>query len=248
MNAVISFKSRFPGVKEIHSDFGTNFVGAEKLLEAAVDTAKKEKGEELDLLIKWKRVVPKASHRAGLWERLIKSTKKNLVVLLGKADIMLDVFRTVLAQVENIMNHRPITHVANEAGETDPLTPAHFIHARLGVKLTRPYDPLGPVSAEDMRLVHNRSLALIHAFWKRWVDEYILQLRNRQKWLNAKENVKIDQLVMLTDKTKARKDWRLARIVAVEGKDRLIRTVTVRTEIGRTFDKDVTKIVALEID
>ena len=248
LNAVIRFKSRFPGVKEIHSDFGTNFVGAEKLLEAAVETAKRERGEELDLPIKWKRVVPRASHRAGLWERLIKSTKKILVVLLGKADVTLDVFRTVLAQAEYIMNHRPITHVASEAGETDPLTPAHFIHARVGIKLTRPCDPLGPVSAEDMRLVHNRSLALIHAFWKRWIDEYISQLRNRQKWLNAKENVKIDQLVMLTDETKARKDWRLARIVAVDGKDGLIRTVTVRTDNGRTYDRDVTKIVALEVD
>ena len=53
---------------------------------------------------------------------------------------------------------------------------------------------------------------------------------------------------MMTPSGFTRKDWRLAKITSADGKDGLIRTVTVRTENGRSFDRDVTKIVALEID
>ena len=248
LNAIIRFRSRFPGVRKIVSDAGTNFVGAEKLLKTALEKQKGKNGETLDLPIEWQRITAKAAFRAGVWERLIKSTKRILATLLGKEDATLETFRTILHQAEFIMNHRPITHVSNDPKDMTALTPACFIHGASTPNITNQCDALGPIQLEDMRFAHNRSLAMSNALWKRWINEYITTLRTRSKWFNTVENIKKDQMVVLVDETKIRKDWKLGRVTAVRGENGLVRTVKVRTGNGRELERDVTKIVPLEMD
>merc|ERR1712035_176076 len=72
------FRSRFPGVRRLWSDAGTNFVGAAKLLEEALSPEREREREEMNLPIEWQRIPPHASHRAGVWERLIQSIKRIL--------------------------------------------------------------------------------------------------------------------------------------------------------------------------
>ena len=62
------------------------------------------------------------------------------------------------------------------------------------------------------------------------------------------ENIKKDQLVVIVDETKTRKDWRLGRITEVKGENVLVRTVKVRAGNGRELERDVTKIVPLEME
>ena len=64
----------------IMSDNGTNFVGAQKVLLACVESWSKlapavfvQKG------IKWKFNPPSASHHSGSWERLVRSDKRVLL-------------------------------------------------------------------------------------------------------------------------------------------------------------------------
>ena len=223
-------------------------MGAAKLLEEALSPEKEREREEMNLPIEWQRIPPHASHRAGVWERLIQSIKRILAALLGKSDVTLDVFRTVLYQAEYIMNHRPITQVSADQESFEALTPAHFLHTGTTHYPTNQAEPLGPVSVGDLRFAHNRSLALIGGLWKRWSEEFLSQLRNRSKWSESKADVKEGQLVLLIEETKARKDWRLARVTSVAGSDGRIRTVWLRTATGREFERDVTGIVALELD
>ena len=57
-------------------------------------------------------------------------------------------------------------------------------------------------------------------------------------------------MVLLVDEVKARNDWKTGKIKSISGDDSHIRTVEVQTGAnnGRTFKRDVTKIVALELD
>ena len=234
-------------MRKLWSDAGTNFVGAEKLLEKALITAK-ERGEQNPLPIEWQRVPPHAPHRAGVWERLVKSAKRILAALLGKQDVSLDVFRTVLHQAEYILNHRPITQVSSDPRDMEALTPAHFIHPGIQPNLPNQCEPLGHIGVEDMRFAHNRAIALIGGFWKRWLSDYLSQLKGRKKWQQREKELQVGQLTLLMDDTKARKDWKLARVEATSGSDGLVRTVQVRTANGKLFERAVTQVIPLELD
>ena len=57
---------------------------------------------------------PSASHQGGVWERLIRSTKKILRSLVGQRELNDESPRTFLVEVEEIMNDRPITPVLSD--------------------------------------------------------------------------------------------------------------------------------------
>ena len=95
-------------LKEIWSDNGTNFTGAEKELWRSIRELNKEQTtRELHMpdadwfkcvLPKWRFQPPTASHMSSVWERLIRSAWKAMNAILSKpgAAIPLETLRTVL--------------------------------------------------------------------------------------------------------------------------------------------------------
>ena len=78
LTALIRFQAQYPGVKVLYSDCGTNFVGAEKIIQSAVENSTMVGGMAPSLITPIERLhlPPHAPHRGGVWERLIRSTKK----------------------------------------------------------------------------------------------------------------------------------------------------------------------------
>ena len=101
-----------------------------------------------------------------------------------------------------------------------------------------------------MRYSFQRANSLVDAFWKRWSRDYLSTLRERQKWSKTKTDLKVGQVVLLVDEIKHRNDWKTGRITSVSGDDSHVRTVEVSlgAKNGKTFRRDITKIVALELD
>ena len=48
---------------------------------------------------------------------------------------------------------------------------------------------------------------LIGSFWKRWTKEYVSSLQERLKWKSENENLRIGDLVYLTDDNVAPLQW-----------------------------------------
>ena len=66
----------------------------------------------------------------GVWERLVQITKKHLKSAAGDG-LLSDVeLRTLLAEVESIVNNRPITAVSDDPDDCSALTPNHFLLQR----------------------------------------------------------------------------------------------------------------------
>ena len=64
---------------------------------------------------------------SGVWGRLVQITKKHLNSAVGDA-LLTDVeLRTLLAEVESIVNNRPITAVLDDPDDCSALTPNHFL-------------------------------------------------------------------------------------------------------------------------
>ena len=113
----------------IRSDNGTNLVGAERELCEAITAMEWEQIESLLLQknITWRFNVPGASHHGGTWERLIRSTRRVMLGLV-KEQTLSDVgLATLFAELESVLNSRPLTRSSSDPNDLTCLTPNHLL-------------------------------------------------------------------------------------------------------------------------
>ena len=108
---LMRFLNRRGHVKELRSDNGSNFVGADREIKEAIEHIDEEKvrSELLQRGCKWVFHPPGASHMSGVWERLVKLVKRSLKAIIGKDLINEEVLQTVFTEAERIANSRPLT-------------------------------------------------------------------------------------------------------------------------------------------
>lgn len=246
IQALRRFIARRGSVKTIRSDNGTNLVGGEKELGQAiqdwnqeqVDDYLKQKG------IKWIRNAPTASHFGGVWEREIRTIRKILSGLVKEQPMRLDdeAFRTLMCEVEFILNSRPLSPLSDDPDELDALTPNHLILGQAGSTL-----PPGLFDVNDgySRRRWRQVQYLANLFWSRWRKEYMSNLHSRQKWLKKKKNLKTGDLVLLVEKDRPRNHWPLGRVVqTLPDHEGAVRVVRVKT-LTNTLERPISKLVLL---
>ena len=128
INVLRRFINRRGTPESIHSDNGTNFVGAEKEIKEAICCWNQQQIQEelLQRGCKWVFQPPKASHASGVWERLIRSTKTALKSILGEGLVDKEVLVTLLTEIESRLNSRPLCPVSDDLNDCEPLTPNHL--------------------------------------------------------------------------------------------------------------------------
>ncbi|KAB0804668.1 hypothetical protein PPYR_01638 [Photinus pyralis] len=80
--------------------------------------------------IEWNIIPPRASHFGGEWKAGVKSMKLQYKRIVGNANLTYEETLTLLVQIENILNSRPINAMSNDPNDFNPLTPPHFLIAR----------------------------------------------------------------------------------------------------------------------
>ncbi|XP_054287856.1 uncharacterized protein LOC129003584 [Macrosteles quadrilineatus] len=229
--ALTRFVSRRGLCKNIYSDCGTNFVGANNSFQALFKSAERtsflEFSSNQDITFHFNP--PAAPHQGGLWEGAVKSAKHHLRRVIGEHVLTLSEFMTLTTQVEAILNSRPLTPMSNDPSDVTALTPGHFL---VGAPLVSvPDENLEDVP--DNRLKHWHLVkALNQRIWKRWQLEYIHTLHQRVKWTEQNSNLRIGDLALVHQPTPPL-SWPLARIVGVSpGKDEVVRVVHLKTQQG----------------
>ena len=122
---------------------------------------------------------PAASHHGGVWERLIRSTRK-ILGALTKGQVLDDEgLQTLLCEAESIINGRPLTKVSDDPNDLEPLKPNHLLLLRQNESL-----PLGLFEKNDTcsRRRWRQVQYLANVSWGRWKREYLPSLQERQKW------------------------------------------------------------------
>ncbi|XP_064116596.1 uncharacterized protein LOC135222440 [Macrobrachium nipponense] len=91
--------------------------------------------------IDWKLNPPMASHMGGVWERQIRTIRKVLSALFYNHRNRLDdeSFRTLLCEVEYIVNSRPITTCSDDPDDMEPLSPSQILHMKSPKRWKREY-------------------------------------------------------------------------------------------------------------
>ena len=142
----------------------------------------------------------------GCSEALIKQVKRNLILSNGTNILTFSDLQTILFEVANLLNKRPIGNKTTDPNEGNYLCPNDIILGRATSQV-----PAG--SFEDTYDSRKRWVfvqQIINTFWKKWQRDYFHTLLVRQKWYTA-----------------FRGQWKLAE-VAVAGSDGKVRDVTLR--------------------
>jgi hypothetical protein len=245
VNCLQRFVCRRGRIKTIRCDNGTNFIGAERELREAVSNLDQPQLREflLNQEIEWIFNPPASSHMGGVWERLIRSTRQVLKSLLHEQIVDDEALCTVLCQVENIINSRPLTYVSDDVRDPQPISPNDLLQQR-----TPTVFPSGQFLTTDIYARRRwRQVAYIATvFWSRWKNEYLAALQARHKWCKVARNLRVNDIVMLLAEDIASRRWVLGRVVEVKvSNDGLVRSAKVKTAHG-VFDRPITKLSFVE--
>ncbi|KAM8861775.1 uncharacterized protein ACB058_008484 isoform 2-T2 [Synchiropus picturatus] len=245
INALRRFLSRRGQVSVLRSDNGTNFVGAERELKESIKDVDQAKIREAMLKkgVEWIFNTPAASHHGGVWERQIRTVRKVLSSLLKQQVMDEEGLQTLLCEVESIINDRPITTTSNDPNDLEALTPNHLLLMR-----TQPNIPPGVFSKDDLyvRRRWKQVQYMADLFWRRWTQEYLPLLQERQKWNTTKRNFNLGDVVLIVDSSAPRNSWLLGKITKIMPDSKgAVRSVCVQTKTS-TLERPITKICLLE--
>ena len=236
-------------IRELRSDQGTNFVGAENELNRALQEMDDEKikAELLKHNIDWIRNPATASNFGGAWERQIRSVRNIMTALMKQHGHSPDdeSLRTLLCEVEAVVNSRPLTtDTLSDPLSLLPLTPSTLLTGKS--KLILP--PPGKFQREDVygKRRWRRVQHIANEFWSRWSKEYLQSLQARQKWTRQRRNYTEGDIVLLKDDNTCRNKWPMAKVIAARRDDQdQVRSVTVQSATGSVLSRPVNKLVLL---
>lgn len=228
---------------ELYSDQGTNFKGGEKELKKAFTDMSSDLQQALAKnQISFHFNPPAAPHFGGAWEREIRSVKAALSTTVGSQTVTEEVLRTVLVEVECILNSKPLGYVSSNVADPDPVTPNMLLMGRPDSALPQ---IVYPESESRSRRRWRQSQIITDHFWSRFIRHYLPTMQIRQKWHTSPEHLVEGQVVMMMDPQLPRAVWPIGRIVKVfAGPDGLIRTAEVKKK-DRSYTRPVARLIVL---
>ena len=232
--ALRRFIARRGPVRSIRSDNGGNYVGVEGELKQALKEMDREKIAGFLLKnscdwIEWEKNPPTASHMGGVWERQIRSVRNVLSSSLRTHAARLndESLRTLLVEVEAIVNSRPLAVDTLTDQSIEPITPSHLLTMKSKVV----FPPPGIFQKADVycRKRWRAVQFLANEFWRRWRQEYLQIMQERKTENVAQRNIQINDIVLVVDDDLPRNKWPMARVVETfPSSDGLVRSVSVK--------------------
>ena len=131
-----------------------------------------------------------------MWERLIRSIKRILPAICNEQNLNDESLASALAEVERILNNRPLTPVSDDGPNHNALTPNHLLLMRESTGLD-----FGSTTNEHYNARWKQVNCIAGEFWKRWTREYLPLLQERQKWFRPKRNFAEGDIVLVANGT-----------------------------------------------
>lgn len=232
--------------KILTSDNGTNFRGADRELRDCIEAMKHDEIATrlaTEDQIEWKFNPPSGPHFGGVWERLVRSVKTNIRVVIGNKSLRDDVLYTSLVEIESIVNSRPLSPVSDDPDDYEAITPSHFLIGRSSPRIPPDVPALDDVSPRKRwRQAQTNS----ERFWELYRKHYLPELTPRQKWNYPARNLVENDLVLIVDEQVPRGRWLLGRVLNTRpDKQGVVRSAEIKTSTG-TLIRPVAKLCLLE--
>ena len=246
--ALDRFISRRGKCSTIHSDHGTNFIGARNYFREMTQFLHQSTTDEIirnhltKQEIQWKHIPPRNPEAGGLWEAGVKSAKYHLSRVTKNANLHYEELSTLMCQIEAILNSRPITQLSTDPNDPQALTAGHFL---IGRPLIAP-PQRNVLDVNFNRLQRwDRIIQIKQDFWRRWNQGYLHRLQVRTRNYKDKNPVKVGHMALLHVDNAPPLHWPLGIITDIfPGNDGITRVARIRCS-GSTFDRPVNKLAIL---
>ncbi|XP_074641175.1 uncharacterized protein LOC141898927 [Tubulanus polymorphus] len=205
--------------------------------------------------VSWNFIPKRAPWVGGYWEGLVGVVKSVLKKIVGRALLTIDEFRTVITEVESVVNDRPLTYLSSDPSDENPLTPSQLMVGRRVTSLPHSYVAPGELEDPDFELkpcvAESRSKHLsviMQHFSNRWAREYLASLREYYQQKAGKNELFISRGdVVLIEDEEPRSKWQMGVVTDLHyGRDSLVRFVSLRTKNGST-NRSISKLYPLEV-
>ena len=207
--------------RKIHSDPGSQLVGASEIVKAWDCTKISEWTEERS--IQW-HIVPTASqHFNGCAESMIKVTKRQLTELVKNRQLTRGELDLVFSDVMVLVNTRPLMiRAGSDPIGAAPITPMHLILGRATVDVPK-------VTFEEKASLTKRLRFLEtikQEFWSKWIAQVFSSLVPSYRWKREYRDVQQGDIVLMKNETSVSVSYKLAVVLkshkGVDGKVRRV--------------------------
>ena len=203
--------------------------------------------------VTWKFIVERAAWWGGFWERLVQTVKRALKKVIGRSCLSFEELRTLLVEVESIVNARPLTYVYdNLDGINFALTPSHLINGRRLQATSNPnqFEVISSHESLTRRSQHQRHL--LHQFTETWRKDYLVSLRETYAASTRRSGgaeIMVGDVVLLQNDSTKRVLWKLALVKELlPGLDGRIRAAVVQVAGSRNLLKrSVKHLIPIEV-
>ena len=236
------------------SDHAKTFISASTTLKSIFESSIVQ-DELLNHRIDWHFIPARAPWYGGMYERMIGLTKNSIKKMIGRNILEVDELRTLISEVEAIVNDRPISYASTDIDDISPLTPSMLLY---GYRLIGfPDTSIDPSILDDPSLFEKSLLTkrehiclnLKKQFWSSWHQNYLLALRERDCNLQKKcpKHPKVGQIVLVHDDS-PRLLWKMAKILSLnQSPDGHVRSVSLRMAGGTVTTRPTIKLYNLEV-
>ena len=193
--------------------------------------------------IKWIFLPPYAPHMGGVYEIIVKATKRALVEVMQNAELNDIQFRTIVCEIMMRLNERPIYVAGDSARDLPPITPNDFLLVRSG--FNPPHDvEHGNIDYVKRKLEYMRTKQ--RHFWQRFHKDIAPMLRERKKWSQNQEEVKIGDVVLEISDSSPRHLWKKFLVKNLErSADGKVRTVIVRGSNFKEYRRAIHEFIPI---
>jgi hypothetical protein len=176
--------------------------------------------------IVWRMSPKLSSWWGGFWERMVRTVKLTLYKTFNPKQMEYDMFSTVVTEVSDIVNNRPLVYVTNDRYPITPnqLIKGGFVNKMGAIPLDEDSELSSNASHITKRETERRKLV---AYW--WSEFHAYYLRDLNRNYVATKRVKpiqLGQVVIAFEANKKRIDWPVGRVTElVKGRDKKVRQV-----------------------
>lgn len=190
----------------------------------------------------------------AFWERMIRTVKSSLYKVIGRKHMEYFAFITLLSDIQNAINSRPLTYRDNDDLSFEPLTPNSFLKLQSGRSLV-----FGSEAGSDLPSPTRKVLvaalesreSLFENFKQNWYSDYLMSLRETGRDLyqdSWKNKIQVNDIVLVSSPVKPRPLWLMGRVVEVlPGTDNRIRCVKLLRSDGTHGVYSINMLYPLEL-
>lgn len=195
----------------------------------------------------WKFNTPKCPWAGGMWERCVRTVKTSLRKCLGLRCLTKTELLTLLCEIEQCINSRPLTQVGDTIDSSEILTPNHFLNGgKVGCR-TSIFLHSGNSEVVGIQHMAQKRDEELQRFWNVWSTEYIRQLPHAPV-RKQRGKIKVGSVVLIKDDNSPKLRWPLGIVTkTMTSKDNVVRSLEIRVQRGLLV-RPIQHVHMLELD